>query len=100
MTMGTSGDSQRKDRVVVEVRVVFKDNSEPESQFFTWPDVEAGAVPEIGLQDWTRCDPNTNRASEREAPRSPASRCSPAYASATTCFAMGPRATWRPRSRT
>jgi len=52
MTMGTSGDSQRKDRVVVEVRVVFKDNSEPESEFFTWRDVEAGAVPEIELQDW------------------------------------------------
>ncbi len=45
-------DSHGKDRVVVEVALVFDDRSDPESQFFTWRDVAAGALPEIQLQDW------------------------------------------------
>lgn len=48
--MSTPDDSHSKDRVVVEVRVVFEDGEE--SQFFTWSDVEAGAMPEIEPQDW------------------------------------------------
>ncbi len=50
--MSAKDDSNSKDRVVVEVSVVFKDGSEPESVLFTWRDVEAAAVPEIQLQDW------------------------------------------------
>ena len=50
--MSATDDSHGKDRVVVEVRLVFQDESGEESQFFRWRDVEAGAVPEIELQDW------------------------------------------------
>ena len=48
--MSTPDDPHSKDRVVVEVRVVFEDGEE--SVFFTWRDVEAGALPEIQPQDW------------------------------------------------
>ena len=48
--MSTPDDPHSKDRVVVEVRVVFEDGEE--SEFFTWRDVEAGALPEIQPQDW------------------------------------------------
>lgn len=48
--MSTPDDPHGKDRVVVEVRLVFEDGEE--SLYFTWRDVEAAAVPEIELQDW------------------------------------------------
>lgn len=47
-----SDDSHGKDRVVVEVCIVFQDGSGQESVFFRWRDVEAAAVPEIEIQDW------------------------------------------------
>lgn len=50
--MSTSDDPHGKDRVVVEVRLVFEDGSGEESLYFTWRDVEAAAVPKIELQDW------------------------------------------------
>jgi len=50
--MSTTDDSHSKDRVVIEVRLVFEDGSDQESVFFKWRDVQAGAVPEIQLQDW------------------------------------------------
>lgn len=50
--MSTPGDSHGKERVVIEVRLVFQDGSGQESVFFKWRDVEAAAVPEIQLQDW------------------------------------------------
>lgn len=50
--MTAPDDSHGKDRVVVEVCIVFQDGSGQESEFFTWRDVEAGAVPEIEIQDW------------------------------------------------
>ena len=53
--MSTKNDPQgkdRKDRIVIEVHLVFEDGSGEESVYFTWRDVEAGAVPEIQPQDW------------------------------------------------
>jgi hypothetical protein len=50
--MSAPHDSHGKDRVVVEVRLVFQDDSGEECQYFRWRDVEAGALPEIELQDW------------------------------------------------
>ncbi len=50
--MSAPDDSHGKDRVVVEVRLVFQDDSGEESEYFRWRDVEAGALPEIELQDW------------------------------------------------
>ncbi len=50
--MSATDDSHGKDRVVVEVRLVFQDDSGEESLQFRWRDVEAGALPEIELQDW------------------------------------------------
>lgn len=50
--MSEPDDSHSKDRVVIEVRLVFEDGSNQESVFFTWSDVAAAAVPEIQLQDW------------------------------------------------
>ena len=50
--MTSSADSHGKDRVVVEVCIVFQDGSGQESEFFTWRDVEAAALPAIELQDW------------------------------------------------
>ncbi len=50
--MSAADDSHGKDRVVVEVRLVFQDDSGEESLYFKWRDVQAGALPEIELQDW------------------------------------------------
>jgi len=50
--MSAADDSHGKGRVVVEVRLVFQDDSGEESLYFKWRDVEAGALPEIELQDW------------------------------------------------
>ena len=50
--MSAADDSHGKDRVVVEVRLVFQDDSGEQSEYFRWRDVEAGALPEIELQDW------------------------------------------------
>lgn len=50
--MSATHDSHGKDRVVVEVHVVFDDGSGEDSVLFRWRDVEAGALPEIPLQDW------------------------------------------------
>ena len=50
--MSATDDSHGKDRVVVEVRIVFQDDSGEESLQFRWRDVQAGALPEIELQDW------------------------------------------------
>jgi hypothetical protein len=50
--MSAADDSHGKDRVVVEIRLVFQDDSGEESLYFKWRDVQAGALPEIELQDW------------------------------------------------
>lgn len=50
--MSAADDSHGKDRVVVEVRLVFQDDSGEESLYFKWRDVQAGALPEIDPQDW------------------------------------------------
>ncbi|MFP5364982.1 MAG: hypothetical protein ACLGI5_19885 [Thermoleophilia bacterium] len=50
--MTAADDSHGKDRVVVEVRIVFQDDSGEAAEQFTWRDVEAGALPEIHTQDW------------------------------------------------
>jgi hypothetical protein len=50
--MSPADDSHGADRVVVEVRLVFQDDSGEEAVLFRWRDVQAGAMPEIDLQDW------------------------------------------------
>ena len=50
--MTAPDDPHAKDRVVVEVCIVFQDGSGQESVFFRWSDVEAAAVPAIEIQDW------------------------------------------------